>query len=58
MKPSDSSVVFVDGGRFLDDNHKAYQVHLIDYHSKFADVKETMGIIIRSPITDQISTVF
>jgi hypothetical protein len=30
-----------------------YQVQLVDYHPKFADQEETMGILVRSPMTDQ-----
>lgn len=57
MEPADSSIVYVDKGHPIDENHKMYQVHLIDYHPKFADQEDIMGIIVRSPLTDQASQV-
>ncbi|RZC37684.1 nuclear pore membrane glycoprotein 210, partial [Asbolus verrucosus] len=53
----DSSIVYVDKGRHVDANHRSFQVHLIDYHPKFADLEDAMGIVVRSPVTDQINKV-
>ncbi|XP_970065.4 nuclear pore membrane glycoprotein 210 [Tribolium castaneum] len=57
VQPADSSIVYVDKGRLIDENHKMYQVQLVDYHPKFADQEDVMGIIVRSPLTDQATQV-
>lgn len=49
----DSSIVYVDKGYLINSKKKKFQVRLVDYHPKFADDEETMGIVIKSPITSQ-----
>lgn len=51
--PADSSIVYVDEGKLIDVNTKKYQIQLIDYHWRLAELAEAMGIIITSPITKQ-----
>lgn len=51
--PADSSILYIDEGKVIDENTKKYKVQLIDYHWRLADLEEAMGIIVTSPITQQ-----
>lgn len=51
--PADSTIIYVSSLKSEDPNIKKYQVQLIDYHWRLADMEDAMGIQISSPLTKQ-----
>ncbi|VEN56349.1 unnamed protein product [Callosobruchus maculatus] len=51
--PADSSILYVDKGKEIDETTMRFQVQLIDYHWRLADMEDAMGVIVSSPITKQ-----
>ncbi|KAJ8968307.1 hypothetical protein NQ314_002368 [Rhamnusium bicolor] len=50
---SDSSILFVGEPKDHNETSKIYQIQLIDYHWRLADLEDAMGIVVSSPITKQ-----
>ncbi|XP_076259039.1 nucleoporin 210 [Rhynchophorus ferrugineus] len=53
VKPADEGIVSLSETKSSEDTEKKYQVQLIDYHWRLADMTEAMGININSPLTKQ-----
>ncbi|CAG9763709.1 unnamed protein product [Ceutorhynchus assimilis] len=53
VMPADSTILFVSSLTSEDLYFKKYQVQLIDYHWRLADMDDAMGINIVSPLTKQ-----
>ncbi|XP_057657575.1 nuclear pore membrane glycoprotein 210 [Diorhabda carinulata] len=53
VSPADSSILYVDSGSSVNETATKYEIQLIDYHWRLANLEEAMGIVIISPITKQ-----
>ncbi|KAL1512846.1 hypothetical protein ABEB36_002363 [Hypothenemus hampei] len=53
VTPADSTILYVSLAKSNDIFTNKYQIQLIDYHWRLADMEEAMGILVVSPITKQ-----
>ncbi|XP_023018857.2 nucleoporin 210 [Leptinotarsa decemlineata] len=51
--PADTSILYVSKGKSVNETSRKYEIQLVDYHWRLADIQEAMGIIISSPSTKQ-----
>ncbi|CAH1116509.1 unnamed protein product [Phaedon cochleariae] len=51
--PADSSILYVNKGKSINETSRKYEIQLIDYHWRLADMQDAMGIIVSSPLTKQ-----
>lgn len=53
MHPADSSILFINQGKQVNETAIQYDVQLIDYHWRLANMEDAMGIIVSSALTKQ-----